>query len=358
MKKSWENLKVAVYYDWLNQWGGAERVLLDILTLFPQAKLFTLFYDPQNTHWLPRHHKIHSSFIKSSSPAFSPFYDLAAETFNFTGFDLIIGTTTNVGHCLLTPPSSLFVCYYHNLNRHLYQNTGTFLSPLLNFYKKIDYAYARRPDYSFCNSQTVKTRLLDTFNLNSKVIYPGIDTRFFTPASIKPQKYFLIVNRLVPHKKIDYVIETFRNLSYALKIVGTGRDLRRLKNIAGSSSNIEFIEQVSAETLRQLYRHCLALISPQLEDFGLASLEAQACGRPVLGFRKGGNSETIVDNLTGILYPKQTPSSLNHAIKKFLITKFNPKNCRQNSEKFSRLTFMLNFKKEILSLCTQRKIIS
>ncbi|MEK7527737.1 MAG: glycosyltransferase [Patescibacteria group bacterium] len=357
MKKSLTNLKVAVYYDWLTQWGGAERVLLDILTLFPQAEIFTLFHNSQNTSWLPTDFKIHTSFINSSSPLLSPFYDLAVENFNFAKFDLVISTTTNVGHSLLTPPQSLFICYYHNLNRHLYQNQNILLSPLLKFYQKIDYIYARRPDYSICNSQTVKKRLAKILKISAKVIHPGIDTQFFTPGSLKPQNYFLIVNRLVPHKKIDYAIRTFQKMPFTLKIVGAGRDLPRLKNIASSSNNIEFLGQVSEKKLRQLYQDCLALISPQLEDFGLASLEVQACGRPVIGYKKGGNSETIIDHKSGILYPYQNPSSLTEAIKRFYNSKLNPANCRQNSENFSRQSFMLNFKKEILSLCQTKKII-
>ena len=137
MKKSWKDLRVAIYYDWLNQWGGAEKVLLDILSLFPQAQLFTLFYDPKNTPWLPQGLKIHSSFIKSPSPVFSPFYDIAAESFDLTTFDLVIATTTNVGHCLLTSPQSLFVFYYHNFNRHIYRNQNKFLSPLLSVYQNV-----------------------------------------------------------------------------------------------------------------------------------------------------------------------------------------------------------------------------
>ncbi|KKR68854.1 MAG: Glycosyl transferase group 1, partial [Microgenomates group bacterium GW2011_GWA2_40_6] len=225
MKKSWKDLKVAIYYDWLNQWGGAEKVLLDILELFPKAQLFTLFCDPKNTPWLPSGLKIHSSFIKNPSPIFSPFYDIAAESFNLTAYDLVIATTTNVGHSLLTSPESLFVCYYHNFNRHLYRNQNKFLSPLLSIYQKIDHIYSRRPDYSFCNSETVQKRLSDTFDILAKVIYPGIDIQYFTPITSKPKNYFLIVNRLVPYKNIDYVIETFQTLPYTLKIVGVGRDL-------------------------------------------------------------------------------------------------------------------------------------
>ncbi|PIU73169.1 hypothetical protein COS78_03805 [Candidatus Shapirobacteria bacterium CG06_land_8_20_14_3_00_40_12] len=358
MKKSWKDLKVAIYYDWLNQWGGAERVLLDILSLFPQAQLFTLFCDPQNTPWFPKGIKIHSSFIKNPSPIFSPFYDIATESFDLTAYDLVIATTTNVGHSLLTSPESLFVCYYHNFNRHLYQNQNKYLSLLLGLYQKIDHIYSRRPDYSFCNSETVQKRLSDTFDILAKVIYPGIDIQYFTPITSKQKNYFLIVNRLVPYKNIDYVIETFQTLPYTLKIVGVGRDLPRLKRQAYPFKNIELLGLVSNDSLRQLYQQSLGLISPQLEDFGLTSLEAQACGRPVIGFGLGGNSETVVDGKSGILYPHQSCSSLAQAIKLFFSSNIKSADCRQNSEKFSRSTFMLNFKKEILSLCQTKKIIS
>jgi glycosyltransferase involved in cell wall biosynthesis len=356
MKKPFNKLRVAIFYDWLDRWGGAEKVLLNIISLFPKAHLFCLFSDSQKIDWLPKN-KIINSFIQklSPSPIFSPVYDLAAEKLDFSSYDLIISTTTNVGHCLITPANSLFVCYYHNLNRHLYLKPQSILQPLLNFYKKIDLIYSQRPDFSFCNSVNVQSRLKKFLKIDSQIIYPGIDTSVFKPISKPTNDYFLIVSRLVPHKKIDYVINTFKNISYPIKIVGTGRDYYRLKTISQNKKNISFLGSVNNRQLLDLYQNCTALICPQLEDFGLTSVEAQACSRPVIGYAAGGNLETIINLKTGVLYPEQNSASLLASINKLNKIKIDPNNCRLQALKFSQETFMLNFKKQLEDLW-QKKI--
>ncbi len=352
MKKSLADAKIAIYYDWLNQWGGAEKVLLNILKIFPKAELFTLFYDPYKTQWLPKNIKIHTSFLQHlpKTPLLSPIYDIAAETFNFSNFDIIISTTSNVGHCLLTSPQSLFVCYYHNLNRHLYLNPPKFILLLLNIYQKIDKIYSKRPDYSICNSNTTYNRLQKYLNVKSTIINPGIDTKYFIPIQKPSQDYYLIVSRLVPYKSLDYVIKTFIQNKQKLVIAGTGRDLNRLKNIAKNSTNIIFMGFVTQQKLLNLYQNCIAFICPQIEDFGITSLEAQSCGRPVIAFNKGGVTETVINQKTGIFYNEQNETSLNLALNIFLKTKFNSQFIKNNANNFDETIFMLNFKQLITKL--------
>lgn len=347
-------MKIAIYYDWLNQWGGAEKVLLNILQIFPNAELFTLFYDPKKANWLPRNIKIHTSFLQyfPKTPMLSPIYDLAAESLNFNNFDIVISTTSNVGHCCLTTPQQLFVCYYHNLNRHLYLNPPLLLKPLLNIYKIIDKIYSKRPDYSFCNSKTTQQRLLSHLNINTKVINPGINTKFFTSILNPTNDYYLIVSRLVPYKNIDYVIETFNNLKHKLIIIGSGRDETRLKNLV-NSSNIIFTGQVNNQQLLNYYQNCTALICPQIEDFGLVSLEAQSCGRPIIAYNNGGVAETVINTKTGIFYDHQSIKSLTKAINNFNNIKFDSKKIVFHAKSFDDSIFMLNFKKEIDTLWKQ-----
>lgn len=352
MKKSLADAKIAIYYDWLNQWGGAEKVLLNILSLFPQAELFTLFYDKNKCSWLPKNIKIHTSFLQNlpRTNFLAPIYDIAAESLDFKNFDIIISTTSNVGHCLLTSPNSLFVCYYHNLNRHLYLQPPKLLQPLLNIYKYIDKIYSQRPDATFCNSKTTQNRLKKYLNLNSKVINPGIDTKFFIPTSHPTKDYFLIVSRLVPHKNIDYVIQTFLKINKKLIIVGTGRDENRLKNIANHSPNIIFTGLINDQKLLNFYQNCTALICPQIEDFGIISLEAQSCGRPVIALNRGGLTETIIDKKTGLFFKHQNQKSLNIALNKFNKIIFDNNYIRNHAKNFNESLFMLNFKQEINKL--------
>lgn len=340
------NLRVAIFYDWLNQWGGAERVLLNILKIYPRADLFTIVYDPSAVKWLPPT-KVKPSFINKlplarNNPIFyTPLYDIALEQFDFSSYDIVISTTSTIGHCLLTPPSTLFVTYFHNINRHLYRYN------FLKFYQKIDYIYSRRPDAVLCNSRTVSARIQKEYRLTPRIIHPGVNTDFFRPSSISLNKYFLIVGRLVNHKRFDIVIKAFLKNSLPLIIIGSGRKKNTLKKIAGRAANIKFIDPVSDYDLLNYYQNCLALICPQLEDFGLSAIEAQACGKPVIAYGRGGNTETIINGKTGIFFPAQTPESLQSALVKFSSAKFNSQLIRRHSIKFSQDTFMLNFKKTI-----------
>lgn len=359
-----KNLKVAIFYDWLNQWGGAERVLLDILKIYPKASLFTLIHDHTKTSWLPSDTKVTTSFIQKlplsrNNPIFyTPFYALALEQFDFSQFDIVISTTSLIGHCLLTPPTTLFVCYHHNSNRYLYQTPKSyrFLSPLLNRYKKTDYIYGQRPDQLLCNSNTVFKRILDNYHRPSTVIYPGVDTAFFTPKK-EPlsSDYFLVVSRLVSHKKIDIAIRACHKLKKKLIIVGSGREKNKLVNLKNKlkDKNIIFLGKVSDKKLKTLYQNCQALICPQIEDYGLTPLEVQSSGRPVIAYQKGGITETVINGKTGIFFKHQTVKSLSIALKKFNPNSFSSESCVANANKFSKQYFVLNFNHTIDKLWQQ-----
>ncbi len=354
--------KVALFYDWLNQWGGAEKVLLDLIKIYPHAPVFTLVHDPKKTTWLPKSTKIITSSInklplaKKNPILYTPFYPFSLEQFDFSSYDIVISTTSTIGHCLITHPQTLSVCYFHNINRYVYKTPKNFLllKPLLNIYKKFDHIFSKRPDYIFCNSKTVQQRIHDEYKLESKIIYPGVDTSFFTPLSSDnfQSDYFLVVSRLVPHKKIAIAIKACHQLNLKLKIVGDGRDKKNLSKIIDkiNDNNIELLGKVSDQELSRLYQNCQALICPQEEDFGLTPIESQACGKPVIAFKKGGITETVINGKTGIFFKHQTTKSLVQALKLFTKTKFLPKNCIENSHRFSNLIFMLNFKQSVEDL--------
>lgn len=359
-----KNLKIAIYYDWLNQWGGAERVLLDILKIYPEATVYTIIHDPSKTNWLPPNTKVNTSCLQrfpfnQKNPVFyTPFYSIALEKFDFSQFDIVISTTSAMGHCLLTPPQTLFICYYHNTNRYLYQtpNNYKFLSPILRQYQKIDYIYSQRPDYLLCNSKTVQSRISKHYQRSSQIVYPGVDTEFFVPTNINStSNYFLIVSRLVAHKKIDLAIKACHQLHKKLIIVGSGRDKNKLLSLVNKikASNIIFLGKVSDKKLKTLYQNCQAIICPQLEDYGLTPIEAQACGRPVIAYKKGGLTETVIPNKTGLFFNHQTVKSLCLALKNFDSQSFSQTDCVANALRFSTKNFMLNFKHTIETLWQQ-----
>jgi len=357
--------KVAVFYDWLNQWGGAERVLQDILQIYPQADLYTLVYDPVKTKWLPKNIKIFSSGIgklplaKTRLNFYTPVFDIFLEQFDFHQYDIVISTTSVVGHCLLTQPSTLFVCYTHNINRHLYFNSShnPILKYLLKKYRLIDNILSQRPDYYLTNSKTVSQRILEKYNRNSIIINPGVDTDFFVPSTNPKSDYFLTVGRLVPHKKIDLAIDACHQLGHKLIIIGDGRHRPILQQQIDrlNDPNIKIIGSVSQTRLLDYYQNCQALICPQEEDFGISPLEAMACGKPVIGFGKGGISETVIHQKTGLLFKFQTVASLVSTLKKFSKQKFNPVDCRTQAVKYSRQKFMLNFRQQIDTLWQQHQ---
>ena len=360
--------KVAVFYDWLNQWGGAERVLLDILQIYPEADLFTLVWDTSKTNWLPKNIKITTSFIDKlpfakDNPIFYTFlYPIALEQFDFSGYDILISTTSTVGHCFLTPPSTLFICYFHNINRYLYQTPSKYkiLSPILRSYQNIDKIYSQRPDYFFTNSTTVQSRIKQFYNRDSIVIHPGVNTRKFTCTNRTPSDFFLVVSRFVDHKKISIAIDACHKLGKNLIIVGSGRNYNQIKKYVNSLNNpaIKVLGFVSETRLIDLYQRCQALICPQIEDFGITPLEVQSCGRPVIAFNQGGITETVIDRKTGIFFNNQTVPSLVKAIIAFDKLRINPNVCSQQANKFSQNRFMLNFKQRIDNLWSSRQNIT
>lgn len=309
MKKSYR--KVAIYYDWINQWGGAEQVLLNIIKIFPRADVLTLFHQPQT--WLPKNTKI------------------VTPPFKLKKYDLVISTTSYFGYLI-----NADIYYFHNINRYFFNTPIKFL----------DRFFIRKNKIYLCNSKNVQNRIKQHLNLNATVVYPGIDIKKFTPIPKPSKNYYLVVSRLVPYKKIDLAIIACQELGKKLIIIGTGRQEKYLKNIS-NNRYIRFLGKIKEEELINYYQNSSALIFPQLEDFGLTALESQACGRPVIAYKAGGALETIVDKQTGIFFNHQTIDSLKNAILNFEKQKFSSKICRNNSLKFSTAKFVLNFKKQI-----------
>ncbi len=364
-KSHLNHLKVAIYYDWLNQYGGAEKVLLDILQIFPQATLFTLFHEPKSTPWLPSSvpvvtsplHRLFARF--PHHPLLPSLYAPALESFDFSGYDIVISTTASVGHSLITPPQTLFHCHLHNPNRHLYSRPHQLLGPLLNLYRPLDQILISRPDSLSTNSVTVADRIHSIYHRQAKVIYPGIDTDLFRPSPHPKSDYFLVVSRLVNYKQTHQAIEACYQLNLPLRVVGTGRLSSQIQQQIAHLNHpqIKFLGQVDTPKLIKLYQNCTALICPQLEDYGLTPLEAMACGKPVIAFDQGGHTETVIHQQTGLLYSQQSTAHLAATLVQFPDYYLDPKTCRQQSLRFSRQNFVVNFTDHIMQLWQQHRIL-
>ena len=374
--------KIAIIYDWIDKWGGVERVLLNLHEIFPNAVFFTSYYDEKKADWA-KNLKIKASFlqkfpnfIKKNRILSFIFYPFAFESFNFTEYDLVISVTSSFAKSIITKPSTVHICYLLTPTRYLWSHERIYLnnklvrSLVMGYLEKIkrwDYIAAQRPDKIISISKTVKERCLKYYKRNSTVVYPGFDAKYWKKISnlkaqisnpqLKSQNYFLVVSRLEKYKKVDLAIGVFNKLNKLLVVVGEGSEEKKLKELA--KSNIVFLSKITDAELGGLYENAQALIMPQEEDFGYVALEAQFFNRPIISYKKGGALETIVNNKTGIFFDKQTVASLSRAIERFKKIKYNlgrkvAENAVQNLKRFDKKIFINSFK-NVISTLSERK---
>lgn len=337
-------MKTAIVYDWIDKWGGVERVLLTLAKMFPRADWLTSYFDPRAASWA-RKLNVKTSFIqqfpdfiKKNRILSIPLYPYAFESFNFSDYDLVISVSSSFAKSIITRPGTLHICYLLTPTRYFWLETETYLdNPFkqlgkirLKKYQEWDYVAAQRPDQIISISKAVQQRVKKFYKRNSEVIYPPFDVEYWEKikqealkVKQKSSKFFLVVSRLEPYKKVDLVINVFNKLKEKLVIVGKGTQMSRLKRLAGN--NIEFLSDLSDEELARLYASAEALIMPQVEEFGYVSLEAQLFGCPVIAYKKGGATETILENKTGLFFDRQTAKSLANAVARFTKIEYNLK---------------------------------
>jgi len=351
---SLKNLKIAIVCDWLSNLGGAERVILGLHQLFPQAPIFTTVYNTEKVKGFEKA-TIKTSYLQKLSFArrkhqyFAYLMPGIFENFNLDEFDIVISSSHSCAKGIITSPKTLHVSYCHSPMRYAWENNQNYLNEYetSSFIKKAapffihklrmwDRLSADRVDQFVANSAYVQQRIQKYYRKNSEIIHPFIEASSFYAAKVR-QPYYLAVGRLTAYKRFDLIVEAFNFLGLPLKIVGTGGQEKKLKKIA--QSHIEFIGFSSETKLRKLYSEAQALIFPQVEDFGITPLEAQASGCPVIALKKGGALETIIDNKTGIFFEEQTVASLVGAVKKFQSHEWDKEKIQQHAAKFDQTIF-------------------
>lgn len=348
-------MKVALVHDWLTGRRGGEKVLEVFAGLYPEAPIYTLIHFPGSQHPSLEGRDIRTSFIqnlpflKKHYRSYLPLFPLAVELFDMSEFDLILSTSHCVAKGVIPRPDSLHLSYIHSPMRYAWDQYFSYFSPgrlgwlsrrlippVIHRLRIWDTVSCHRVDHFAANSQTVAQRICKYYGRSAQVIHPPVDTDMFRPGK-NSEDYFLIVSALVPYKRIDLAIQAFSGRKQSLKIVGQGPELKKLKKSA--PANIEFLGTLQDAELAAVYQGARALIMPGEEDFGINSLEAQASGVPVIAYGRGGATETVLAERTGLFFPDLSTPSLAAALDKFQTMTFNKQEIRQNAVRFALPVF-------------------
>lgn len=359
--------KIAIVYDRVNKFGGAERVLLVLHEMFPEAPLYTSVYDPRNALWAKVFPKVYTSFLqkipfaKNNHQLFGWLMPLIFEQFNFLDYDLVISVTSEAAKGIITSPSTLHVCCCLTPTRYLWSHYDfyfrnkffkTISLSVIKFLKYWDKIASNRPDKIIAISTEVKKRIKKYYNLDSEIIFPPVNTEVAIVNHSRGGIYYFVHGRFEPYKRLDLIIDVFNENKLPLVISGSGSEFFRLKKYA--ENNIKFIEKPTDEELSKLYSKAKAFLMPQEEDFGITAVEAQSFGVPVIAYKKGGALDTVVDGKTGVCFEHQTKKSLKEAIAKFDRMKFNSGYLKKHAESFSKEKFKKRLQRSLVRTFNSR----
>jgi glycosyltransferase involved in cell wall biosynthesis len=339
--------RVALIHDFLLDIRGAERVFMAICDVWPDADVYTAVYDEEGTEGRFAHRPINTSFLQRLRPTartfrpLLPLYPYAIESFDLRGYDIVVSSSSAWAHGVIVDEGATHVCYCHNPFRYAWNARDetlsgrnglgrATLSVVFNRWRQWDWIAAQRVDRYVANSHTTSRRIARYFNRDATVLYPPVETERFTPGRVAD--YYLVVSELMPHKRISVAVEAFARLGLPLVVVGDGPDARRLRRMA--PANVAFEGRVSDERAAQLFEGCRALVVTATEEFGIAAVEAQAAGRPVIAYAEGGALETVIEGDTGTLFHPCRPEALAEAVRRFDADSVAPEVCIENAQHF------------------------
>ena len=348
-------MKVALVHDYLNQYGGAERVLDEMKRIWPDAPVFTSIYAPER---MPAHYRdwdIRTSalnripFAARKHQVLLPLLPRAFESFDFSGFDIVVSSSSGFAHGVLPPPGVPHLCYCHSPPRFLWdyhayarrEGLGRavrfLLSPHLLRLRIWDRAAADRADRWLTTSRVMRARIGQVYGKDSAILPCPVDTGRFAQEDRQGPGYYLMLMRLVGWKRPDIVVDACTRLDLPLVVAGDGRELDALRRSAGPS--VKCGGRVDDAAMRDLYRDCTALILPSEEDFGITPLEAMAAGRPVIAFGRGGALDTVRPGVTGRFFEAQTAESLIGALSEFRPEDYDPATIRTHAATYDAARF-------------------
>ena len=370
-------MKVAIVHEWLTVIGGSENVFKEIAALYPDADLYTLVAREETIRELGlENRKVTTSFIqklpfaKKKYRNFLPLFPLAVEQFDLSGYDLIISSSHAVAKGVLTHSGQIHVCYCHSPMRYAwdlyyqYLNEsglnrgikGFFAKLILHRIRQWDISSTNRVDYFIANSDYIGKRIKKVYNRESVTIYPNVATENFE-VSFERDDFYITCSRLVPYKKIDLVVKAFNNLpGKQLFVIGDGPDFNKVKEIAGS--NVTMLGYQPFNELKSYLSRAKAFVFAAEEDFGILPVEAQACGTPIIAFKKGGLTETVVEDQTGVFFLKQEVDSIISAVEYFEKNqdKFEPIAIAAHANRFSTKRFRSELSADLNRLIAEHNV--
>jgi glycosyltransferase involved in cell wall biosynthesis len=340
--------RVALAHDYLNQRGGAERVVLELARMWPDAPLYTSLYRPESTFPEFREVDVRTSFldrlpVDAGFRNLLPLYPAAFAALGPVDADVLITSSSGWAHGLRVRSPGRHVVYCHNPARWLYgeQYLGAssakqkLITPLRSSLRRWDRSAAQRADAYLANSRTTRARIKALYGIDATVVPPPVEVSRFTPSSRGER--LLVVSRLLPYKRIDVVVDAATSVGVGLDVVGTGPALAELKARAGST--VRFHGSAADSTVTELMQSCRALCLPGVEDFGIAPVEAQAAGKPVIAFGAGGALETVESGLTGVFFYQQCVEDFLDAVRKCDAITTDPREIASRAHRFSPTAF-------------------
>jgi glycosyltransferase involved in cell wall biosynthesis len=351
---------VALVHDFLLDVRGGERVFLELCNMWPQADIFTAVYDEEGTEGRFVGRNVHTSFLQRLRPSartfrvLLPLYPAAIESFDLSDYDLVVSSSSAWAHAVLCDEQSVHISYCHNPFRYAWNDREStlaqrrnpfvraFLRHAFRRWREWDWIAAQRTDRYIANSRTTQARIRAYFGRESRVVYPPIEIERFSLGPVAG--HYAVVSELMPHKQIAVAVDAFNVLGRPLIVVGDGPDARRLRRLAGPT--VRFAGRQSDAAVAQILRSARALVLTSVEEFGIAAVEVQAAGRPVVARRGGGALETVVEGVTGCFF-SGGPEELVEAIRQFDDRSIDPAACRRNAERFDRANFRRGIQAEV-----------
>lgn len=360
-------LSIALVHDWLTGMRGGEMVLEALCELLPNARLFTLLHErgsvsPRIEACRPRTSFIqHLPLARTRYRQYLPLFPMAVEQFDLDGFDAVVSTSHCAAKAVVPTGRAWHLCYCHTPMRYAWDQFDAYFGAArvgrvrsrmyamaMRRLARWDAATAGRVDHYVANSNHVATRIRRYYRREAEVVYPPVDTDFFVPDGSSPGSYFMVVSALVPYKRVDVAVAACEQAGVPLLIVGDGPDAARLRSHAGPT--VTFKSHCARDELRDLYRGARGFLLPGEEDFGIAPVEAQACGRPVIALARGGARETVEEGVTGQLVQDESPEAFADAIRHLDDGAFDPRRLHAAASRFSRARFQTEMRTAIEAL--------